>query len=471
MKFNIKLLSMALCACALVSCSDDDIEGGSGEAPISIGNKMFAVMSSSSEATGVYIQTVPNVDKDSVLDATTNTSNRIFSAGNNSDFVNFNGKYLVNLCYPSKGGSTSDYITRAYKVEDGKMVEHGNGLAFDGDFKARGFFKNYLIGVSATTTTDGRYAERVKFVDMDGFNKAVVDGILLRDDAKSGPTTELEGEIWDVNEIAEYGDYVLVGYSPQTTTLINPDNPKGGYVTRLSNNFYLGVYKFDPNDADKEYLKYQSTIVRKSADHSGKEAGQIRSNLRARTENSIKVVDGKIYIFAQGTAKNSDVAYPEVPSALLRISGDNIQNGKPVGIDDDFYVNLTEKTGGYYLWRTYYLGDGKFCFQLFSVAGAEGTVSSKTNALAATHKRFGIYDLASNTFKMVSGMPEPENISDIALAYALDEDKHTISFEVQATDGSKPTIYTINSDGTAVKGLQVNTESMEGVSFLKYNED
>ena len=471
MKLNIRLLSMALCACALGSCTDDNVEGETGGNQTAIGNRMYAVMSSSGDNTGVYIQTVSNVTKDSLLDATTNTSNRIFSEGTNSDFVNFNGKYLINLCYPSKGGSTSDYITRAYEVEDGKMVEHGTGLAFDGDFKARGFFKDYLIGVSATTTADGRYAERVKFVDVDDFGKAVVDGILLRDDAKSGPTTELEGEIWDVNEIAEYGDYVLVGYSPQTTTLINPDNPKGGYVTKLSNNFYLGVYKFDPNDADKEYLKYQSTIVRKSADHPGKEAGQIRSNMRARTENSIKVVDGKIYIFAQGTAKNSDVAYPETPSALLRISGNNIQDGKPVGIDDDFYVNLTELTGGYYLWRTYYLGDNKFCFQLFSVAGAEGTVSSKTDAQAATHKRFGIYDLANNTFKMVSGMPEPENISDIALAYALDQDNHTISFEVQLTDGSKPTIYTINSDGTVVKGLQVKTESMGGISFLKEYDD
>lgn len=42
---------------------------------------------------------------------------------------------------------------------------------------------------------------------------------------------------------------------------------------------YLGVYEFDPTDADKEYLKYQNMIVRKSEDHVGEEAGQIKGNL------------------------------------------------------------------------------------------------------------------------------------------------------------------------------------------------
>ena len=425
------------------------------------------MISASGEGSGVYIQTVSNVTKDSLLDATTQTSNRIFSVGNNSDFVNFKSKYLINLVYPSQGGSPSDYITRAYEVDDQKMEEHGRGLALDGDIKARGFFNNYFIGVSQQKQDDGRFYERVKFIEMDNFSEAVVDGKIFTDEADNGPKDVFGEEVWDVNEIAQYGDYVILGYAPHLTTPDDPNARKMFYSSYLSNNLYLGIYKFDPNDADKEYLKYQGYIARKSADHPGKEAGFIQSNLRARTENSIKVIDDKIYIFAQGTAKNKGVAYPEVPSALLRISGNNIKNGMPVGIDDDFYVNLTEKTGGYYLWRTYYLGDNKFCFQLFSMAGAEGTVSNNANPLAATHKRFGIYDLANNTFKMVSGMPEPENISDIALAYALDEDNHTISFEVQTTDGSKPTIYTINSDGSVVKGLQVNTESMGGISFLK----
>ncbi|MCQ7029955.1 hypothetical protein MRO55_25970, partial [Escherichia coli] len=72
---------------------------------------------------------------------------------------------------------------------------------------------------------------------------------------------------------------------------------KASYGTDLDNNFYLGVYKFDPTDADKEYLKYQSMIVRKSEDHPGKEAGQIKGNSRSRTETGIEVVGDKIYLF------------------------------------------------------------------------------------------------------------------------------------------------------------------------------
>ena len=76
---------------------------------------------------------------------------------------------------------------------------------------------------------------------------------------------------------------------------------------------YLGVYEFDPYDSNKEYLKYQHMIVRKSADHAGEEAGQIKGNLRSRTETGIEVLGDEIYLFCQGT-KNSGETAPDVPS-------------------------------------------------------------------------------------------------------------------------------------------------------------
>ena len=146
-------------------------------------------------------------------------------------------------------------------------------------------------------------------------------------------------------------------------------------------------------------------------------------------------------------------------SVVLRISGNNIQNGKPISIDDDYYVNLTETTG-HYMWKCFYIGDNKFCLQLYTEPGTAGVSEG-------SHKKFGIFDVKTKSYTEVTGLPEPTLINDIALAYAADTDNHTITFEVETTDGSLPALYTISTDGKAVKGTEVNAESIQGVSFLK----
>ena len=175
--------------------------------------------------------------------------------------------------------------------------------------------------------------ERVKFIELNSFGAAVVDGIIDCDDMSKEPQSQMEGETWGVGDIAEFGDYVLLSYS--TKHLVKDGasgaKAKATYSTDLANNLYLGVYEFDPTDADKEYLKYQNMIVRKSEDHVGEEAGQIKGNLRSRTETGIEVLGDEIYLFCQGS-KNSGKDYPDVPSAVLRISGNSIQNGKPVAM-------------------------------------------------------------------------------------------------------------------------------------------
>ena len=103
-----------------------------------------------------------------------------------------------------------------------------------------------------------------------------------------------------VGDIAQYGDYVLLAYT--TKHLVQDGNytskaastrAKASYGTDLDNNFYLGVYKFDPTDADKEYLKYQSMIVRKSEDHPGKKPDRSKATL-GRARNGYRSLGDKI---------------------------------------------------------------------------------------------------------------------------------------------------------------------------------
>ncbi len=455
MNTNLKLFSLAVCACALGACSKEDPNptgpgGGSSDT-------QYVVMSGSGENNGAYLQTTDD-QTTGILDPT-NPDGRIFFSGNNPDFVNYQNKILVGMNYPSQGGSSSDYITMAWKLVNGKLTQHGGGVALDGDVKARGFFKNYLIGMSDQATDYDHY-ERVKFIELNSFSQAVVDGVIDCDDTEKEPTSRMEGEAWGVGDIAEFGDYVLLSYCTKHMVKDGASGAKAkaSYSTDLANNLYLGVYKFDPNDADKEYLKYQNIIVRKSEDHEGEEAGQIKGNSRSRTETGIEVLGNEIYLFCQGS-KNSGKDYPDVPSAVLRISGSSIQNGKPVAIDDDYYVNLTQVTG-HYLWRCFYIGDNKFCLQLYTQEGTAGFMEG-------SHKTFGIFDVKTKNYTKVTGLPEPNLINDIALAYAVDTDNNTITFEVETTDSRLPALYTIGKDGKATRGTEVDTEAIKGVSLLK----
>ena len=143
----------------------------------------------------------------------------------------------------------------------------------------------------------------------------------------------------------------------------------------------------------------------------------------------------------------------------MRISGNSIQNGKPVAIDDDYYVNLTEVTG-HYMWKCFYIGGNKCCLQLYTEKGTAGFVEG-------SHKAFGIFDVKTEQYTPVTGLPDADLIYDIALAYAADTDNNTITFEVETTDSQLPALYTIGKDGVAKRGMEVDTESIKGVSLLK----
>lgn len=473
MNTSFKHYSFAfLCTLAGVACTTNDYNAHTGPqwggADV---NQQYVVISSSGESNGVYMQQVTDPAQ-GLLNATQNTNNRIFNdGGNNIDFVAYGNKYLIAMAYPSQGGSTSSYMTRAYTLDDnGNVVQHGSSLSLDGDVKARGIYNNYLIGMSDQTEakedgTTGHYS-RIKYIQLDNFNRAVIDGKIRSDNYTVEPNTLMkkdasaEAEAWGIGDIAQYGDYVLVSY---TTKRRRADNAmtraKTTFSTELANNLYLGVYKFDPNDSRKEYLKYQNTIVRKSEDHTGKEAGQIKGNLRSRTESGIEVVGNEIYLFCQSTATNYGKSAPEVPSAILRISGNNIQDGRPTGIDEDYYVNLVEVTG-HYMWKTFYLGDNKFCLQLYTQPGTAGVAEG-------SHYKFGIYDVKTQTYQEVTGLPDASTIEDIALANAIDTEKHTLTLEIQHNNNQKPALYTIGADGIATRGMEVITEAINGVALLK----
>ena len=201
-KNYLKIMCLSVLTCSMIACSENlpNDNGDNGEG--STAKAQYVVMSGSGESNGAYLQLIPDA-KTGILDPA-NPEGRIFFSGNNPDFINYNNEILVGMNYPSQGGSSSDYITMAWKLQDGKLVQHGNGVALDGDVKARGIFQNYLIGMS-DQTGNGHY-ERVKYINVETFDAAAVDGIIDCDDLSKEPASLMDGETWGVGDIAGYGD-------------------------------------------------------------------------------------------------------------------------------------------------------------------------------------------------------------------------------------------------------------------------
>ena len=241
MKDRFKLFSMALCACAFAACNDNEGVDGPGDGDKS--SVQYVVMSATSDGTANYLQLASDPTKGTI--DPTEANGRISFDASNPDFVNYNNELLIGMNYPSQGG-TGGY-SYAWKLIDGQLVQHGNGIMLDGDVKARGFFNDYLLGLSDQAEDNNHYT-RVKYVKVTEFSSVVVDGKINCQDHSKEPASQMGNEAWGVGDIAQYGDYVLLAYT--TKHLVQDGNytskaastrAKASYGTDLDNNFYLQV--------------------------------------------------------------------------------------------------------------------------------------------------------------------------------------------------------------------------------------
>ena len=180
MKDRFKLFSMALCACAFAACNDNEGVDGPGD-----GDKspvQYVVMSATSDGTANYLQLASDPTKGTI--DPTEANGRISFDASNPDFVNYNNELLIGMNYPSQGG-TGGY-SYAWKLIDGQLVQHGNGIMLDGDVKARGFFNDYLLGLSDQAEDNNHYT-RVKYVKVTEFSSVVVDGKINCQDHSKEP--------------------------------------------------------------------------------------------------------------------------------------------------------------------------------------------------------------------------------------------------------------------------------------------
>lgn len=457
-RFDFPLLLFS--ALAFAACSDDNTvpvpPGGGNLSPD--GYAYVVCYNSGDQGNSGYMMQVDDISQGS-LDGTQNANNRQEVTGN-QDYVSVNDLYLYNFNYASHGADGTSTVSESWALSDDGLVTKRNEINMSGDVKSRAVVGKYVVsGSSQCKEKDGlnKMYERIRIVDSESEAVITANG-RLETSKYDGAWGETIGENYMFSDIAAYGDVVLVSFTTK-----QEDKAKGG-TTNLAGNLYLGVFELDVNDKEgNEYLHPRRLIVRRSADHPGREAGQIAGNSQSRTETGIEPVDnGDIYLFCQGNKADAAEGSAYYPSAVLRISGSNIADGVPQAIDDDYYVNLRELSGGYQLWRTYYLGGSKFCLQMYNQP-----YDPATNDNGSAH-RFAIFDAVGQTFQWVTGDFDEAKVTGIGLLHMIEKEKGSITFGIETAD-RRPALYTITADDARiVRGLEVNAEGISGVARLKY---
>ena len=440
MKRKSGFIALATLALGLSACdsAENNAEGGNG-----MGNSKEQYIVCYSSGSSGYLMQVDDISS-GTLDGTQNTNNRQQVTGNR-DYVQVGYSHLYNINYASQSSNGTSTLSTSWALNASNQLTQRADLDLSGDVKARGVWNNYIIA-SSSLSQDNKPYERIKIIDTKE-DKVISNNASINTTA--GEYDATIGEHVTFADIAPYGNYILVGLKTKNST-------DKSAQTALVNNTYLAVYKYDGNKSGN--LELQKLIARQSP--AGALAGQLGGNSRSRTETGVEPVDnGDIYLFCQGLSTPVDgLAIP--PSAVLRISGSNIQDGMPVAIDNDYYCNIQELAGGHRVWRSYYMGGTTFCLQMYTDKGDNTTSSS-------TRLKFAIFDAATKTFQWVEGIPS--TISDVALPVLIEKEKNRVIFAVTTTN-SQPALYFISKEGKMTRGLEIKAETIEGIAKLSYNE-
>ncbi len=239
------------------------------------------------------------------------------------------------------------------------------------------------------------------------------------------------GEYAYITDIAGYNEHILVGYR---TILAGSDG--GGQETTFDSDYndrtYIAVF-----DKDMNFVK---RLV--DSTHTGLVAGQWRGAAATGIE---KVENGDVYVFSSG------LQAPNVPSGVLKIQAGTME------FDSNYFFNISQASGGYKLFRTYYAGGDLFVLQMFSEPNLADASPDHVR-----HK-FAVVNVADKSFTWVSGVPTDIQ-GQVGTPY-LDKAEHKVVLPMETS--GYPALYIVDAEtATMTKGLEIVAEGVTAVGKL-----
>ena len=161
---------------------------------------------------------------------------------------------------------------------------------------------------------------------------------------------------------------------------------------------------------------------------------------------------GDAYAISSSVAANNGEMVGSKASAVTRILKGTTE------FDQDYYFNVEEASGGYYITTNTYARDGKFVVNMQS-ADHKGPYD--------TGKKYAIIDVYNQTFTWITGMPQEESITNNTFRNNLtSEDGNTVYVGITTDEGSF--VYVIDvASATASRGVQVDGGIITAITRLE----
>ncbi|MCG1035315.1 DUF4374 domain-containing protein [Polaribacter sargassicola] len=425
MKSKNQILSLLAVSALLffTACSDDnsteidDIDDVDDTVEVS----KYVIAASSGE--NDYLVYSDNIDAGTTLDAT--AADAIQSPGTRV-WANFGEEVLYGFLYNGADASTS----ASYIMNEDGTISKRNELALDVSIHTRGVVNDDIILVTSDRLRDTTVAQQAYFYKVDSQTDASTEYTLVTDDLLE------DGEIAYFTDVAEYEDQIILGARSINSSSFSSDYFNSTYVVVLNDDFTV------------------NQVIKDSG-----RTGSVASQKYSQGDTGLEVVEnGDLYVFSAAQTDYATAATSDVPSGILKINQGTYE------FDEDYFFNITEASGGYNLFRSYYTGGTTFILAMYPGTGDNATFGIDAD-------RFAVVDVATKSFTWVTGFPADALVGWEYRVPYLDSENGRLILTASPSE-TENYLYSIDPDtATATQLAEIIGESAKAVSKLTYKAE
>lgn len=246
-------------------------------------------------------------------------------------------------------------VTSSYVLNPSGRLEKRNELALNVSIQTKGIVKNKLILAYSDRLRDTTIAQKAYFYAVDPATDASKSYSITTSDLLE------QGEAAYLTDIAEFDGKIIAGARSISNS---------GFASKHYNNMYVIVFNDD-------------FTVNKVIKDSGR-TGFISGQKYSQAETGLEVVEGgDLYAFSAAQTNYADAPASKVPSGVLRI------NKGTIAFDANYFFNITEASGGYNLYRSYYVGGSTFVLSMYPGKGEKATFGVNADRFAVVDVQMG----------------------------------------------------------------------------------
>lgn len=374
-------------------------------------------------------------------------------------------RYII-AATPVASEGVADYLLTAEDLTEGTISTEGNGVEQDGTYRYymthdnKFFSMLYGQGNPGAVTTyqlssDGELEKISDFQSetVQAF-APVGEDILL---AKISRSEEAPYTYW-YRLSTEEVEFVDEGQINTKELANNGELAFFSWITQMGDKVLMPYFSIKACCNDRFGTQYPDSAWIAVYDYPSMELEKVitddRTSFIGRYFINGLTVDekGDAYAISSSIASNNGEMIGTKPSAVTRIKKGTTE------FDQEYYFDIEEATGGYYITTNTYAGNGKFLVNLQPVA---------EKGQYTTGKEYAVLDVYEQTVTRVTGMPDPVSITNNTLRSNLaSEDGKTVYVGITTESGSY--VYAVDIDSaTGRQGLKVEGGVITGIHKLE----